>query len=203
MQHNKVTNLKLAIRQLNGIVIHPGETFSYWKLIGLPTRKKGYVEGMLLAHGRVTSAVGGGLCQLSNLVYWMTLHTPLTVTERHRHSYDVFPDANRTQPFGSGATCFYNYMDLQITNQTQQTFQLHVYVTDTHLAGEWRCDMPPTRTYEIVEKEHEIKPSIWGGYERTNQLYRNVFALDGKWLGDEWLTQNRATMMYEPLLPKG
>ena len=47
-------------------------------------------------------ATGGGLCQLSNLIYWMTLHTPLTITERYRHSYDVFPDSNRTQPFGSG-----------------------------------------------------------------------------------------------------
>lgn len=203
MQHNKVINLRIATRQLNGLVIRPGETMSYWKMIGKPTRGKGYVEGMLLSHGRVTSAVGGGLCQLSNLLYWMTLHTPLTVTERHRHSYDVFPDANRTQPFGSGATCFYNYLDLQITNQTKQCFQLHVYITDTHLAGEWRSDMPRTRTYEIIEKEHEIAPSIWGGYERTNQLYRNVFALDGEWLYDEWITQNRAMMMYEPLLPKG
>lgn len=203
MQHNKVINLRIATQQLNGLVIRPGETMSYWKLIGKPKRGKGYVEGMLLSHGRVTSAVGGGLCQLSNLLYWMTLHTPLTVTERHRHSYDVFPDANRTQPFGSGATCFYNYLDLQISNQTKQSFQLHVYITDTHLAGEWRSDMPRTRTYEIIEKEHEIAPSIWGGYERTNQLYRNVFALDGEWLYDEWITQNRAMMMYEPLLPKG
>lgn len=44
----------------------------------------------------------------------MALHTPLTVTERHRHGYDVFPDAERTIPFGSGATCFYNYGDLMI-----------------------------------------------------------------------------------------
>ncbi|WP_312113562.1 VanW family protein [Brevibacillus reuszeri] len=203
MQHNKVTNLRLATKQLDGLIIHPGETMSYWRLIGKPTRSKGYVEGMLLSRGRVTAAVGGGLCQLSNLLYWMTLHTPLTVTERHRHSYDVFPDANRTQPFGSGATCFYNYLDLQITNQTKQSFQLHVYLTDTHLVGEWRSDMPRTRTYKIIEKEHEIAPSIWGGYERTNQLYRNVFALDGEWLYDEWITQNSATMMYEPLLPKG
>ena len=39
----------------------------------------------------------------------MTLHTPLQVTERYRHSYDVFPDADRKLPFGSGATCAYNY----------------------------------------------------------------------------------------------
>ncbi|MEI3305467.1 MAG: VanW family protein [Dysosmobacter sp.] len=54
----------------------------------------------------------------------MTLHTPLTVVERYRHSHDVFPDANRTQPFGSGATCAYPHRDLMIRNDTQQPFQL-------------------------------------------------------------------------------
>ncbi|MED4785044.1 VanW family protein [Brevibacillus choshinensis] len=202
MQHNKVTNLRLAVRCLNGLTIRPGETFSYWRTIGKPTRKKGYLDGMLLSHGRVTAGVGGGLCQLSNLLYWMTLHTPLTVTERHRHSYDVFPDSRRTQPFGSGATCFYNYLDLQIANLTSHLYQLHVYVTDTHLVGEWRADMPPTRKYEMVEKEHAVQPFLWGGYERSNQLYRNVYSLEGEWLHEEWVTENRAMMMYEPLLPE-
>lgn len=73
---------------------------------------------------------------MTNLLYWMTLHTPLTVTERWRHGYDVFPDSNRTQPFGSGATCFYNYMDLMVRNDTPDTWRLVLQVTDTHLEGE-------------------------------------------------------------------
>ncbi len=122
MQYNKIVNLKIAVEKLNGIILFPGETFSYWKLIGKPTRGgKGYVEGMTLFYGGFKPGIGGGLCQLSNLIYWMALHTPLVVTERHRHSYDVFPDSNRTQPFGSGATCVYNYRDLQIFNGTDQT----------------------------------------------------------------------------------
>lgn len=111
-QYRKIINLKIAVSKINGIVIHPGETFSYWKAIGKPTYNKGYVDGMVIVGGTVTYGVGGGLCQLSNLIYWMTLHTPLHVIERHRHGYDVFPDSNRTQPFGSGATCFYPYGDL-------------------------------------------------------------------------------------------
>ncbi|WP_421617109.1 VanW family protein [Brevibacillus sp. TJ4] len=201
MQHNKVHNLRLAVRQLDGVVILPGETLSYWKQIGKPTRRKGYLPGMVLSHGCVTSGVGGGLCQLSNLVYWMTLHTPLTVTERHRHSYDVFPDANRTQPFGSGATCFFNYLDLQIKNETKQEYQLHLYLTDTHLVGEWRSAMPATRRYAITEKDHVLQPAIWGGYERRNRLYRQVYSLEGEWLQEEWVTDNQAMLMYEPLLP--
>lgn len=101
-QENKVTNLKLAVKRLDGLILYPGETFSYWKRIGKPTARKGYKEGMVLFLGQIGGDIGGGLCQLSNLIFWMTLHTPLTVTERYRHSHDVFPDANRTQPFGSG-----------------------------------------------------------------------------------------------------
>ena len=107
MQYNKIWNLQLSAEKLNGIFLYPGETFSFWRLIGNPTRKKGYLKGMVLSHGRVKAGIGGGLCQLSNLIYWMTLHTSLTVTERYRHSYDVFPDSDRTLPFGSGAKCGY------------------------------------------------------------------------------------------------
>lgn len=127
MQQNKVKNLNLAIQRLNGSIISPGEVLSYWKKIGRPTKRKGYVDGMVLHYGKVTSGIGGGLCQLSNLIYWITLHSPLTVTERYRHSYDVFPDSRRDQPFGSGATCSYNYLDLQITNQTDHSYQLLIY----------------------------------------------------------------------------
>jgi len=154
LQHNKVKNLTIASRRLNGLMVKPGETFSFWRRIGNPTRRKGYVEGMVLFYGNVTAGVGGGLCQLSNLIYWMALHTPLTVTERHRHSYDVFSDSGRTQPFGSGATCAYNYLDLQIKNETDRPYQLIVYLTDTHLVGEWRSTTPSLRRYEVYEKEH-------------------------------------------------
>ncbi|MBU9724219.1 MULTISPECIES: VanW family protein [Bacillaceae] len=200
LQHNKVKNLHIAAKKLNKIVIKPGETFSYWRLIGNTTKRKGYVEAMILHYGQVKVGVGGGLCQLSNLIYWMTLHTPLTVTERYRHSYDVFPDSNRRQPFGSGATCAYNYLDLQIKNETNNTYQLVVYVTDTHLVGEWRADVPAIKTYEIYERDHYISPEYWGGYTRQNRIYRRVYNLDRQEIDDEFVAENHAIMMYEPLL---
>lgn len=200
LQYNKVTNLRIATQKLNGIIIEPGETLSYWRLIGSISRRKGYVDGMVLFYGQVRTGVGGGLCQLSNLIYWMTLHTPLTITERHRHSYDVFPDSGRSQPFGTGATCAYNYLDLQIRNDTQQAYQFIVYLTDTHLVGEWRSTLPKTRTYEVYEKEHWITQEYWGGYVRHNTIYRKVYDLEHQWLDDEYITENHAIMMYEPML---
>ena len=199
-QRNKVVNLKLATACLDGLVLHPGETFSYWKLIGKPTRRKGYREGMVLFLGQIGSDVGGGLCQLSNLIFWMTLHTPLTVVERYRHSHDVFPDADRTQPFGSGATCAYPHRDLMIRNDTDQDFQLCLRVGQTHLQGEWRAMRSPEHHYEVVERDARIDQASWGGYIRHNALYRDVYDLQGNFLEEQFLFTNDAIMMYSPLL---
>lgn len=200
MQENKVVNLRLAAARVNGIVLRPGETFSYWYLIGRPTARKGYREGMLLRNGRAVAGVGGGLCQLSNLIFWMTLHTPLTVTERHRHGYDVFPDSDRTQPFGSGATCFYPYGDLMLRNDTHDTYQLLVTVGEHDLIGEWRCSAKPTHRYAIVEREHEMRAEYWGGYTRHNVLYQQCFDQGGVLLSERPIVENDAIMMYSPYL---
>ena len=48
-QYNKITNLRLAAARLDGVVLRPGETFSYWRLIGRPSRRKGYLDGIVTA----------------------------------------------------------------------------------------------------------------------------------------------------------
>ena len=200
LQYNKIINLKLALLKIDGVTIRPGETFSYWKLIGKPTKRKGYVNGMVLSNGTFSAGVGGGLCQLSNLIYWMTIHTELTVIERHRHGYDVFPDSNRTQPFGSGATCFYNYGDLMIRNDTNNIYRLKLAVTEQDLKGCWRSDLPPEYKYEVYEKEHIMKLEYWGGYTRHNVIFRRKYDLDNNLADDEFVVENHAFMTYAPFL---
>jgi vancomycin resistance protein VanW len=174
LQYNKITNLRLAIAPLNGLVIQPGEVFSFWYLVGNPTKNRGFELGMTLDNGKVKAGYGGGLCQLANLIYWMTLHSPLSIKERWRHSYDVFPDVNRTLPFGSGATVSYNYIDLQIENKTSHKYQLCLWLTNEHLRGEIRSDMENIYKYEILEKNHLISGPIAGQYIRQNQLVRQL-----------------------------
>lgn len=201
LQYNKIVNLKIAVAKLNYVTICPGETFSFWKLVGRPSKSKGYLDGMILQNGEFKAGTGGGLCQLSNLIYWIASHTPLTITERHRHSYDVFPDSGRTQPFGSGATCFYNYGDLMIENSTRQFFQFIFEVTESELRGICKTSVPLDHKYEVYEKEHIIRSEYWGGYTRHNTIYRKKYDLDNTLIADEFLVENHAVMMYSPLLP--
>lgn len=131
----------------------------------------------------------------------MTLHTPLKVKERWRHSYDVFPDVNRVLPFGSGATLAYNYIDLQIENTSNQKFQLYFWLTDEKLWGEIRSDFDCPYDYEVIEKNHQITGQISGYYIRHNQLFRKVKERNtGQFIQEEFVTENHALMMYAPLL---
>lgn len=194
LEHNKITNLRLAISRIHGVTIQPGEVFSFWKRIGKPTRRKGYLKGVILHKGSFSEGIGGGLCHLSGFIYWITLHTPLSVIERHRHGYDTTPD----KLFGSDATCFYNYKDLMIQNHTSQPFQLSLEVAEDQLKGGWKSNAPPACRYEIYEKAHLIQPESWGGYTRHNHLHRRIYDMDGLLIGDEFLAENHAIMMYPP-----
>ena len=155
---------------------------------------------MVLENGRIAQGIGGGLCQLGNLLYWMALHTPLTITERWRHSYDVFPDINRTIPFACGATLAYNYVDLQITNNTQNNFQINLWLDDAYLNGEILSDTSIQEHYEIFETDHLMTQQWWGGYARHNKIWRKTTHIKDQNTTEELITENHAIMMYSPLL---
>lgn len=194
LQQQKITNLRTAANHLNGLIIKPGETFSLWETIGRPTAKRGYTSGMLLSNGKVTEGIGGGLCQMANLLYWLFLHSPLTITERHHHSLDVFPDSGRVLPFGSGATIMYNFVDLQVKNTTNKPIQLAVWLTDKHLKGTLRTDTPLSTHYHIVEKNHAIYQER-NRHFRYNELWREV-ATEGHATSLEYITTNFAPILY-------
>ncbi len=200
LQHNKITNLRLAIAPINRVVIRPGQTFSIWRLVGRPTAAKGFLEGLVLHNGRIEKGVGGGLCQLGNLLYWMALHSPLSVTERYRHGFDVFPDINRKIPFACGATLAYNYIDLQLRNDTPDTFQINLWLDDEYLNGEIRSDVKAEFEYEVYETDHLIKMQPWGGYTRHNRIWQRKTSLIDGMLTEDLITENHAIMMYNPLL---
>jgi vancomycin resistance protein VanW len=199
LQENKRTNLRIAIRALHGLVIKPGETFSFWKQVGRPTKKKGYLDGLILQQGQLAKGTGGGLCQLGNLLFWIFAHSPLAITQRWRHGFDVFPDVHRTIPFGAGATLSYNHVDLQITNKTDSDFQLLLWLDDTYLNGSLLSTTKPLSYYQVVERNHSIRQQIWGGYSRHNQIFQIEYSQD-QIISEKLLVENHAMMMYSPLL---
>ncbi|MGB8021329.1 MAG: VanW family protein [Candidatus Nanopelagicales bacterium] len=174
LQRNKVQNLSLAASRIDGVVLGPGETFSFWKLVGRATARGGYSEGLVLRDGAPASGVGGGLCQISNMLHWLVLHSDLAVVERHRHSYDPFPDSDRVVPFGTGATLLEGIFDLKVHNPTDVDHQVRLRLTPTHLVGQLRSAELLAR-YEIVERDHRF---IRDGDDvfRSNRIVRRRIA---------------------------
>jgi len=198
LQENKRTNLELAIAHIDNILIKPGEIFSIWKLVGRPTERKGYLEGLVLNQGKIDKGIGGGLCQLGNLLFWIFAHSPLTIIERYRHGFDVFPDINRKVPFGAGATLSYNYIDLQVKNETNNIFQIKLWIDKTHLNGTLMSKEKINKEYIIEERNHIMKQQFWGGYSRHNQIVQIEESKGVK--NEKLLVENHAILMYNPFL---
>jgi vancomycin resistance protein VanW len=199
LQRNKVVNLRLAARQVDRILIRPGETFSFNKVVGNCTPRKGYVEGMRLSNGEARAGVGGGICQLANLLHWMFLHSGLTIVERSEHSFDPFPDKGRVLPWGVGCSIVYNYVDLVVRNDTSTTYQVLVSVGDRHLDGELRADQASPFSYKVFARDEAFIKSGDDVFRR-NEIWRTVIdKRTGQALREELLKQNCALVKYHPV----
>lgn len=115
---NKVHNLTLASASIEKVVVEPEETLSFGHCVGNPTTARGYKNSRALINGVLEQTEGGGLCQLSGLLYQVALHTGLNVQERHNHSVDIYTEEARFTPLGSDATVVYGFKDLRIQNNT-------------------------------------------------------------------------------------
>ncbi|NHU85724.1 VanW family protein [Kocuria sp. JC486] len=154
LQEGKARSLSLAAPHVDGVVIAPGETFSFWRLVGEPPQRKGYLPGLMIEGDHAAVGVGGGLCQFTNLLHWMTLHSSLTIVEHHHHSgLDLFPDFQRQIPFGTGTSIVWNFLDYRVRNDTDQTFQFRVRVDDEYLRGELCSDQALPMKYHIREED--------------------------------------------------
>ena len=197
LQEQKVQNLRCVIRALDGRLLRPGETLSFCRAVGPPLRIRGFVDGMQLSRGEAVVGVGGGMCQASNLLYWLTLHSELTIVERHHHSFDPFPDDGRVLPYASGATVLWPHRDLQVRNNTDDTFQIRMWLDDKCLNGDLRCDRRPRRSFSVFERGHAFFVDDGVTYRR-NELWRRVRVRDtGKHLAEEFIVANCGEVKYD------
>lgn len=196
LQENKAINLSIAAPKVTNIVIRPGETFSFWKLVGSTSEKYGYKEGLQISNGKTSVGIGGGMCQFTNLIHWIVCHTPLEIVEHHHDRFDLFPDYNRQVPFGMGTSIFNNYLDYRFYNPTNMSFQLITYVTDKYLCGEMRAEHPLEYSYHI-KSENEKFEKEGEQYFRCGEVYRfTINKKTGSLVNKELLRTNHALVMY-------
>jgi vancomycin resistance protein VanW len=156
---SKKHNLALALRELQDVHVGPGEIFSFWHLVGEPTKRRGFVPGRNLVGGRLEVSIGGGLCQLSGLTYLLALHSGLRVMERHAHSVDIYTEQTRFAPLGSDATVAYAYKDLRFRNVLPFPIALRFEQGEDTLRGSVCAPVPlePCSVEFSVEEEPDAR----------------------------------------------
>lgn len=197
LQKNKARNIRLASAKINGMIIRPGETFSFWKTVGKTTKRRGYRDGRIIIGDKLMPGLGGGLCNLGNTIHLLVLHSPLTVTEFHSHSDALAPDHGKRVPFSSGTSVSYNYIDYRFKNNTDQNVQLLLWCEKGKLCGELRSEREFPHYYEIIEENHHFHQEK-EKFFRISQIYRNVIERStGKITDKELIRDNHSEVMYD------
>lgn len=151
---NKIHNLQLAIAYIKQLEIAPKAIFSFWELIPQPNQQNGFRKGRNLIGNRLAADYGGGLCQLSGILYHLALTAGLDIIERFPHSKDIYTEATRYTPLGSDAAVVYGHKDLRIRNSLDQAisfdFELHPNKIIAQL-----CATAPIEQFELLFTKRE------------------------------------------------
>jgi vancomycin resistance protein VanW len=136
---NKLSNISRGVSLINMSLIEPGEIWSFWSRVGRPSSRNRFVEGRNLVGGRLVSQVGGGLCQLSSLIYHLALLSGLEIVERHAHSIDIYREEERFTPLGADATVVWGFKDLRLRNPHPFAVSIACVLEGMRLAGYLGC----------------------------------------------------------------
>ncbi len=132
---NKVFNIELAIKEIQQVVIQPNEVFSFWHIVGNPTKEKGYKTGRNIIGDSLREDIGGGLCQVSGMIYHLALVSGMEIVERHNHTLDLYKEDGRYTPLGADATVVFGYKDIRFKNTTSAPFYFNFKVSESNFIG--------------------------------------------------------------------
>ena len=157
------SNIHLAGETTSGILLMPGETFSYNKHTGARNWVNGYKSAPVIVGGKVTNGEGGGVCQVSTTIYNAALISGLTIDEVHNHSLP-----SRYAPRGRDATVSYGYTDLKFSNPFTHPVYIKNIVGNGAITSKiYGCDLDRERiSIKLVEKYTKNKITV-----QTYRLY--------------------------------
>ena len=165
---NKTSNIDLCIASIDGLIMEPEQVFSFWHLVPEPSTKNGFKNGRNIVNGKVAEEVGGGICQVSCILYINALKAGLEILERHAHSVDLYQDHERFTPLGSDATIVYGYKDLQFKNTLDVPIRIRIERKNNLLNAELHS------VHQIIENEITFSVEIKDGLKRVTTYANNT-----------------------------
>ena len=165
--YNRINNVKLAAQHIDGVILEPGDSFSYNQTVGQRTKANGFLEAGAYANGQVVQEVGGGICQVSSTLYYCTLISNLKITARTNHYFTV----GYIEP-GMDATVSWGAPDFQFKNNRTFPIKLRAYVSNGSLTVEiWGTDVDGS----YVKMDYTVSGL-------TATTYRSVYDKNGNLL---------------------
>ena len=167
----RVHNIVTGSSKLNGIIIKPGETFSFVKAIGDISQATGFLPGFIISQGKTVLGDGGGICQVSTTLYRAALHAGLPIVERTAHAYRVGYYEQDAKP-GLDATVFSPSVDLKFTNNYNHALLIQVSVDTNALTATFQLyGTKDDRQIELTE------PIVWNVQPAPPTEYIDDFTL--------------------------
>lgn len=161
----QITNLRVAVRHLDGTVLRPGESFSFNRIVGPRTRARGYLPAPSYLGEESPATLGGGICLLSSAVYQLALSSGLQIDRRVPHLRAI-----RSVPPGLDATVWYGGADLQFVNTLPTPIRLQAVVENSQLSlalqGSHRIKPARIQRMAVRRNTHEVQVTVL----RDNQL---------------------------------
>ncbi len=112
--HNRIHNFTKGMEQFHGLLIKPGEEFSFVEHLGEVDGEHGYLPELVIKNNETIPEFGGGICQVSSTMFRAALYSGLKITERRNHAYAV----QYYKPIGMDATVYIPKPDLKFINNT-------------------------------------------------------------------------------------
>ncbi len=164
---NKRINIGLACNAISRVTVHPGQVFSFWQIVGRPAARRGFLPSRNIVGGNLTEDVGGGLCQVSGMLYQLALKAGLTITERHAHSVDIYREEERFAPLGADATVVFAYKDFRFVNPYAFPLRFVFELTESSFSGQL-CSPQAIPEHEIHFSRHRA-----GNLEVVETILKN------------------------------
>jgi vancomycin resistance protein YoaR len=119
LSQKQINNIQIASQKINGLVLKPGEKFSFNRAVGPRTEMRGYKAAPSYLGKDSPSTIGGGICLLSSALYQAALKSDLQIIERFPHLRTI-----KSVPLGLDATVWYGVSDLSFQNNLPFPLQI-------------------------------------------------------------------------------
>lgn len=203
---NRRTNIAVSASKFNGVVLAPGEEFSFNTLLGEISEANGFVEGKVIFGGRTVDGIGGGVCQVSTTVFRAAFEGGFAITERNSHGYRVGYYELNGQPPGMDAAIWQPERDFRFQNNTPHHLLIETSIFPETNALQFR--FYSTKHWDAVIEQPIVKnlvPALPVTYEANSDLrpgdilqvdyaaegadvtvYREIYDMNGEFVREDY-----------------